>query len=580
MRNSNCLLRSKCFLLRAPRWEALHQLCRSGFARGAFLPEQNHALIFACPKPKSWQTGLDPTEPVTQPPPQPRDQPAYPGSSMPIHRIGIVGGGTAGYLAALYLKRTFPEMQVTVIESSRLPVIGVGESTTPLLIDFLHLKMGFPVDEFFRETRPTVKLGVRLDWGLPGDYHYNSTFGVSSPANALFHSGEINNLSFASMLMEARHAPVLATADGYCHVGPPADVGYHIDNRRFLAYLKRKLLALGCVWLDAEIAEVRATPGTAAIDRLVTTDGRELTYDLYLDCSGFASLLAGKALGAGWVSYSSSLMTDRAVIGMRPGTGEILPYTTASTLDHGWLWNTPMQAEDHLGYVFCSAYCTDEQARAELKQHCSTVNNERVIRFKTGRLSQSWIGNTVALGNAFAFIEPLESTAIHMILVQLGALTRALAQHANLPAQQGYNRATNRLWDHLRWFIAIHYRFNRQRDTPFWKMCREQVDVSGVQDYLDYFEQHGPLAYAPTHPLHARMNRDAVFTVFSFDGVLTGCGVNREFFLHPADWIDDKWPTNFALRDMLARQAMPHREALAVLEQGRCDILGGRASNS
>ena len=338
------------------------------------------------------------------------------------------GGGVAGrrgYLAALYLKKTRPEVAVTVVESSKVPVIGVGESTTPLLIDFLHLKMGFAVDEFFRETKPTLKLGVRLDWGLPGEYHYNSTFGVSSPGNALYHSGEINDLSFASQLMEAGHAPMMVTETGYKHLGLPAEVGYHIDNRRFLAYLKRKLLELGCEWVDAEIGEVKVEGGEVVGLRDEGRRGSWGSICMWI-ARGSGRCCWGRGLGSEWVSYASSLKTDRAVIGTRAHTGEIEPYTTARTLKHGWLWTTPMQQEDHLGYVFCSEFCTDEEARAELKEHCSAVNDARVIRFRTGRYGASWVGNVVGIGNAFAFIEPLESTAIHMILTQLETLGRVL----------------------------------------------------------------------------------------------------------------------------------------------------------
>ncbi len=495
------------------------------------------------------------------------------GIGRAVETIGVVGGGTAGYLAALYLKKTRPEVAVTVVESSKVPVIGVGESTTPLLIDFLHLKMGFAVDEFFRETKPTLKLGVRLDWGLPGEYHYNSTFGVSSPGNALYHSGEINDLSFASQLMEAGHAPLMVTETGYKHLGLPAEVGYHIDNRRFLAYLKRKLLELGCEWVDAEIGEVKVEGGEVV--GLRTKEGGELGFDLYVDCSGFRSLLLGEGLGSEWVSYASSLKTDRAVIGTRAHTGEIEPYTTARTLKHGWLWTTPMQEEDHLGYVFCSEFCTDEQARAELKEHCSAVNDARVIRFRTGRYGASWVGNVVGIGNAFAFIEPLESTAIHMILTQLETLGRVLEGKGS---RERYNRATNRLWDHLRWFISIHYRFNRQGDTAFWRHCRETVDVSGVAEYLDYFMEHGPLGYAPEHPLYKRMDRDAIFSVFSFDGVLAGCGVNAEYFQARRAHVDEAWPVRAAVKRALAGRAMGQREAIGVLERGECDLLRGRES--
>ena len=167
--------------------------------------------------------------------------------------IGVIGGGTAGYLSALYLHAVLPEIDITLIESSSVPVIGVGESTTPLLADFLHKTLGIPVQEFFAETKPTLKLGVRLEWGTPEESHYNNTFGSNDFHNALYHTGHVHDASLASILMEGDRAPIRRTRNGYSPLSLLSRCAYHIDNRKFLAYLHRKLLQAGCRYVDAEI---------------------------------------------------------------------------------------------------------------------------------------------------------------------------------------------------------------------------------------------------------------------------------------------------------------------------------------
>ncbi len=479
--------------------------------------------------------------------------------------IGVVGGGSAGYLAALYLKKHLPRAEVTVVESSRIPVVGVGEATTQTMMRFLHETMGFPLSEFLAEARPTLKLGIRFAWGNPRNTHYNSPFGPSDLTNALVETGDGRNASLLSMLMEAGKVPFL-THDGRLRPATNGRIAYHIDNLHFLAYLRRKLAALGCRHLDAEIAEAVPSRDGNAIDHLRMRDGTDTRFDLYLDCSGFRSLLLEQALETPWISYGSSLRTDRAVVGRRSNAGQILPYTSASTLKHGWLWNTPMQHEDHLGYVFSSQHCSDDEAWAELRTHCDSIQEGRVVHFRSGRHARSWNGNVVAIGNAFAFIEPLESTGIHMILFQLERLCRRLTcVVADADPVLSYNRKVNARWDSLRWFIALHFRFNSRLSTPFWQECRAEADVSGLDDYLDHFRRFGPLSATPDHPLFAQLSQDRVFPVFAYD-------------MHRAHGTAEPWPLRstpeparrafrqrFALDQALVRNALPHREALTRL---------------
>ena len=486
--------------------------------------------------------------------------------SKPIQTIGVIGGGSAGYMAALYLKQAFPEREVTLIESSRIPVINVGEATTPAMLKFLHRHMNFPVQEFIAEARPTIKLGVKFVWGKQGQTHYNSPFGKVDIYSALYYTGSVHHSSMTSMLMDAHKTPFIRRGDDILPLKLDRGFAYHIDNRHFLAYMKCKLLLSGCRYLDTQLTEVRLTPDAGHVASLHDDAGREHRFDLYVDCSGFRSLLLETHLKTPWVSYAGTLLTNRAIVGQRENPDEIEPYTTATTMRHGWLWKTPMQHEDHLGYVFAKEFCSDDEAFAELKTHVSRMNRERIVNFRTGRHERSWHGNVVAIGNSFAFIEPLESTGLHMILRQLNSLSKrlrldTLTQH-DIDA---YNDRTNRRWDLLRWFIALHFRFNSRLDTPFWKACREEIDMSGVEDYIEYYRQHGPVSCDRTSALFAQINQDAIFSAFSFDAQLAGCGVNATFF-QSGERAKPAWPAKHKVDQRLVDLAIGHREALAYME--------------
>ena len=485
-----------------------------------------------------------------------------------IKSIGIIGGGSAGYLSALYLKDAFREMDVSVIESSRIPVIGVGEATTPLLRDFLHRKMRFPLKEFYRETKPTLKLGIKFVWGKSGDYSYNSPFGRTDMANALYHTGRFNDLAFPSLLMDEDKAPFMQCGDHVTPINLAGGYAYHVDNQRFLQYLRKKVIALGCHYIDAELDEVTLTPGGDSIQSLGSTDRSVYQFDLYVDCSGFRSMLLGKALRTPWIDYAASLKTNRAIIGTVPNEGEISPYTTSRTLKSGWLWNTPMQHEDHLGYVFSREHSSDDEAFIELKSHCKTINNERVITFRPGRYAASWRGNVVGVGNSFAFIEPLESTGLHMILRQLKVLTKGLQRDNAIPeAAEEYNETTNRRWDELKWFVALHFKYNKRLDTQFWRWCHTELDLSGLEEYIDYYMDRGPLSYDKHHPLAEKLAKDATFSLFLYDATLAGCGLNEDFFRRRNELVSDQWPKHHDLDRKLASQCIGHREALEHMEE-------------
>jgi tryptophan 7-halogenase len=422
---------------------------------------------------------------------------AVPGGEESIRSVGILGGGTAGYLAALALRRKLPHLAVTLIESSDVPIIGVGEATTPLMPQFLHVDLGLDVHRLFREVRPTFKLGIRFLWGAPGEGDFNYPFGPLHLLEPAAYGGDLRDVSLQSMLMAAGAVPVYGEGAGWtCRLG--TGTAYHLDNERFVGYLQRRAAELGVERIDATVDEVEGSADGEEVQALVTRDGRRLVFDLYVDCTGFRALLLEQALGSPWVSFAASLFTDRAIVGPVPHGGRVRPYTTAETMRCGWCWSTPQADADHRGYVFASAFLSPEEAEAEMRRANPGMGPARIVRFRAGRHEHFWKGNVVALGNAYGFVEPLESTALHMLIRQIGLLVRSF------PARRGdrglaalLDRKVALWWDYLRWFLAIHYKFNRRLDTPFWRACRAEVDVSSHAELLAAFRERGPLSYDP-----------------------------------------------------------------------------------
>ncbi|MDJ0840577.1 MAG: tryptophan 7-halogenase [Acidobacteriota bacterium] len=406
-------------------------------------------------------------------------------------RVGIIGGGTAGYLTALALRAKLPKLDVTLIQSSKIPVIGVGEATTPLMPQFLHADLGLDIRELFAEVRPTFKLGIRFLWGSDGGFNY--PFGSNRILEPLRFDNDLTACSFLSMMMQAGVLPLTSWRSGVSteHWNPGTEFAYHLDNRRFVSWLQCKALERGVQHIDARIVD--AFQEERGISALVDENGDRHVFDSYIDCTGFAALLIGRQLGSPFRDFANSLFLDRAWTGPVPRSKPPFPHTTAETMDAGWCWNVPQLDEDHVGYVFCSRFLDDETARAELLRRYPAIGEPRLLHFQSGRREHFLLKNVAAMGNAYGFVEPLESTALHMLIRQIGLLLPLLAGEPVSPDR--INRRLASWWDYLCWFLAVHYRYNRRRDTSFWQTCRQEVDVSAHEDLIHRFRQQGPLAF-------------------------------------------------------------------------------------
>ncbi|MEM7355378.1 MAG: tryptophan halogenase family protein [Acidobacteriota bacterium] len=476
--------------------------------------------------------------------------------------VGILGGGTAGYLTALALRRKQPALDVTLIEASEVPIIGVGEATTPLMPQFLHVDLGFDVDELFRHVDPTLKLGIRFEWGEPGGA-FNYPFGPVHLLESTVYDGDILRCSPQSLLMSNGSLPIEPEGDRW-HSALGVDAAYHLDNAPFVAYLRQQAKHAGVRTVDARIVDVRVAADGETVTALLADDGRDFAFDLYVDCSGFRSLLLEQSLNSPFLSYGKSLFTDRALVATVPHGGVVEPHTTATTFEAGWCWSTPQRLEDHRGYVFCSAFASPEAAEREMRGLFPEMGEPRLIEFRTGRHEHFWRGNVVAMGNAYGFVEPLESTALHMLIRQIGLLVGAL------PLRQGergiatlLNRRVAAYWDYLCWFLALHYRFNRRLDSPFWQHCTEAVDISAHGELIEAYRERGPLSYQPTIR-QGFTYPDPLWGAEGIDAILLGQRVPARL---PQPELDRReWQHRVELYRQQAQRGIRQADALAAIK--------------
>ena len=451
----------------------------------------------------------------------------------PISSVLVLGGGTAGMLAAITLRTRLPGITVRVLRSPEIGVIGVGEGSTPDLPRHLHSYLGIDTGEFLRKVRPSWKLGIRFEWGKRLDhfnYGFHSAFGdrlkdAETPAGAglgfIIGDDHFNYHDRISSLMEA--GKVFGRDERGVQMHP--STGYHIENRDLVEWLEAHALSTGVEILDGQMAE--SVPGPEGLAAVITTDGRRLEADLFLDASGFRAELIGKAMGEPLVSYRDSLACDRALVGGwdRAAGDPILPYTTATTMDHGWCWSIDHHDRIHSGYVYSSAFVSDDEAERELRALEPRLGPLRVVPFVSGRRRRQWVGNVFAVGNAAGFVEPLEATSLLVICNELRNLTGVLADCGAAPTPgliETCNRFCADAWDEIRDFLAVHYRFNDRKETAFWRACRADTALHASEGVVAFYRENGPSMLAASELLRPRQ---AIFGLSGYWTLLLGQGV-------------------------------------------------------
>jgi tryptophan halogenase len=413
-----------------------------------------------------------------------------------INDVVVLGGGSAGFLVALTLKHRLPQLRVTVLRSKEIGIIGVGESTTIPLVTHLHQYLRIDLTEFYRQVQPTHKLAIRFLWGPRPYFDYGLNYQLDLRYQGFskvigYYSGDTLDFGRLSALM-TRNKVFLRLPDGRPNYN--RDPAYHLQNIPFVAFLEQYAQRQGVEIVDDTVVDV--PQNDAGVAGLVLSSGSTLTADLYVDCSGFRSLLLGKALGEPFVSFKRSLLCDRAVIGPWKRTDEpIQPYTSAETMNAGWCWQIEHMDRVDRGYVYSSDFISDEEAEREFRQKNPKATETRIVKFVSGRHERAWVKNVVAIGNASSFVEPLESTALGVICLDSHSLVESLADVDRVvrPTQvRLYNERGALIVDLVRRFLAVHYKFNTRLQTPFWRACVADVDLAGAEEYVEFYKENGP----------------------------------------------------------------------------------------
>ena len=418
-----------------------------------------------------------------------------------VKRVVIAGGGTAGWtVAAALVKNLGPLLAITLVESDAIGTVGVGESTIPTARRF-HELIGLDEQAFVRATGASFKLGIAFeDWARVGDRYFHS-FGVTGPSTWM--------ADFQHMWLEAREQGFAGELGDYCLElqaakagkfqggrGSPLNYAYHLDATAYGQFLRRIAEPQGVRRVEGKIAEVKVAPDSGFIEALVLESGETVEGDLFIDCTGFRGLLIEGALATGWDDWSHWLPTDSALAVQTEAVGPARPYTRAVAHRAGWQWQIPLQHRVGNGLVYCSRFMSDDEAQALLAERVEgpMLTEPRLIRFKAGSRRKEWHKNCVAIGLASGFVEPLESTSIHLIMI---AVTRLMQLFpfggVNEAVAERYNDVARREIEGIRDFIILHYYLN-ERDEPFWQECRSLDIPASLAERIALFRE-GANAY-------------------------------------------------------------------------------------
>lgn len=426
----------------------------------------------------------------------------------PFRSIIIVGGGTAGWLAAAYLQRVLGSnpghpLSITLIESPEIGTIGVGEATLPTIRTMLRV-IDIPETRLFSEVHATLKNGIRfVGWRQGGDMatdRYDHPFdspvlmdGYSTIVHWLnLKQRGLTDQPFAdagvvqTALFDGLKSPKFMDSQPYDAAVPYA---YHLDAIKLAGMLRRVSVERGVTHVEGRVVEVQRSD--AGISALRLEDGRVLSADFFIDCTGFAGLLIGEVLEVPWKSFSPWLLCDRAVAGPVEYETENAPirsFTTATAQGSGWTWEIDLDNRRGTGYVYSSAHCSDDEAVAtlhKLQAGAKQVAEPRMLKMRIGHRSRTWERNCLAIGMAGGFLEPLESTGIYLIELALSMFVDHLpSSRESARSQEQYNLLMNDLFDELRDFVMIHYTLSARRDTPFWRDFTEGVKLPDGLEYL------------------------------------------------------------------------------------------------
>ena len=416
----------------------------------------------------------------------------------PIASILIVGGGTAGWMTAAALAHKLRHMRIaiTLVESEAIGTVGVGEATVPHIRAF-NAAMGFDEAAFMAATHATFKLGIEFrDWARVGDRYFHPFGLFGEPIDGVpFHHQWLAAGDAAGAFGDYCLPADMARADRFEVPGDGDDYGYayQFDAAGYAAFLRDVAERRGVTRAEGRIVDV-AVDARGHVASVALADGRRLAADLFVDCSGFRGLLIEETLHAGWDDWRHWLPCDRAWAVPSERAGTIPPYTRATALDAGWAWRIPLTHRTGNGHVFASAFVTEDAARAALLAQLDTpaLAEPRMLRFAAGKRRRQWLGNTVAIGLAAGFLEPLESTSIHLAQVAIERLLDLFPTGDWDPLDAAeFNRTMDVEYERVRDFVILHYAATERRDTPFWRHVAAMPLPDSLSAKLDLFRARG-----------------------------------------------------------------------------------------
>lgn len=481
-----------------------------------------------------------------------------------VTRIVIAGGGSAGWMAAAMLGRFLDgSYSVTLVESDSIGTVGVGEATIPQ-IHLFNNALGIDERQFLSATKATYKLGIEFDGWLRPGHRYMHAFGAVGrglglvPFHHLWRKAHALGLAEAygaySLNETAARAGRASRPDGRQSAIPDIVTAFHFDASLYAAYLRRFAEAQGVQRIEGRIAQVERDGGSGDVTALLLDGERRVEGQLFIDCTGFRGRLIGEALGSAYVDWSNLLPCDRALAVPCERSGAFRPFTQSIARAAGWQWRIPLQHRTGNGHVYCSQFVSDDEAAGTLLANLDgeALDDPRPLRFTTGRRAQFWSHNCIALGLAAGFMEPLESTSIHLVQSGIARLLKYLPRTRVEPADRAeFNRLSIFEWERIRDFLVLHYKANDRVGEPFWDACRAMQVPDSLTEKLEPWLASGRL-----HREH-----EELFTEEGWAQVLIGQG------MLPADWhplADQVEPGELdgllrALRDGVVRKsaAMP-----------------------
>ena len=427
----------------------------------------------------------------------------------PVRNIVIVGGGTAGWMTAAALAKVLEgQCSIRLVESDDIGTIGVGEATIPHIAEF-NRALGIDEDEFMRATQGTFKLGIEfVNWGAIGDRYIHGFGFIGQATQALpFHHfwlrmaklGKASRLEAFSINTAAAPQARFMRARKDMAGSPVADIShaFHFDAGLYARFLRGYAEQRAVTRTEGKIAQVIQREPDGFIEAVVLEGGERIAGDFFIDCSGMRGLLIEQTLHAGFEDWSHWLPVDRALAVPCESAGPLLPMTRSTAHSAGWQWRIPLQHRTGNGHIYCSSFMGQDEATGILLANLDgkPLADPRPLKFSTGRRKTFWSRNCVAVGLSSGFLEPLESTSIHLINTAISRII-AFFPHAGFDAADiaEYNAQTHWEYERIRDFLVLHYKATERDDSEFWNYCRTMPVPDTLQHKIDLFRSNGRLA--------------------------------------------------------------------------------------